>query len=139
MAKTSASTRFFPKADGDLYENATNADFTTNSVHRVVHKWGKSGGPWQLMKLVEALDRPGLVSLTEVAALVDLDAFIRFWAAEVLVGHPDGYPTMYNNFYVYRDAVSEQFIFIPSSEDSAFVDRQYGMWKAVPKSIKAMG
>lgn len=130
--------RHFGDAKGDLYENVENADLTTNLMHRIVHKWGKSDGPVELKNLVTVLEMPGLVSLEHIKELVNLEAFITFWAAEVLVGRPDSYPAMYNNFHMYRDATSGKFFFIPWGADGAFVDRQYGRVRA-PKSVKAAG
>ena len=36
-----------------------------------------------------------------VEELVDVDQFLEFWAAEVLLGHWDGYNGNTNNFWVY--------------------------------------
>lgn len=130
--------RHFGDAKGDLYENVENADLTTNLMDRIVHKWGKSDGPVELKKLVAVLEMPGPVSLEHIKELIDLESFITFWAAEVLVGHPDSYPAMYNNFHMYRDANSGKFFFIPWGADGAFVDRQYDGVRA-PKSVKAAG
>ena len=126
----------FANASGDLYENvATGADLTTDRMHRIAHKWGPDDQCTHLRKVVEVLKGPELVQLDQLGELLDLDAFIRFWAAEVLIGLHDGYAANQNNYYVYRDAKSGKISFIPWGADSAFADRG----STVPKSIKATG
>jgi hypothetical protein len=48
-------------------------------------------------KLMAALQEPEPVSLPHLDALVDLDSFIKMWAAEVLIGCPDSYAGNRNN------------------------------------------
>jgi len=64
--------------------------FCLSRVHRIVHKQGKDDSLAHVRKLVNVLEQPGPVSLSKVEELVDLDSFITFWAAEVLIGCFDG-------------------------------------------------
>jgi hypothetical protein len=56
--------------------------------------------------------------LAQLAPLVDIDAFLTFWATEVLLGHWDGYAGNRNNFYIYRDPTRGQFQFFPWGIDA---------------------
>lgn len=50
---------------------------------------------------------------------VDLDAFLTFWATEVLLGHWDGYAGNTNNFYLYVDpADGMRLRFLPWGADA---------------------
>jgi len=55
-----------------------------------------------------------------VEQLFDIDAYLTFWAIEVLTGHWDSYNGNRNNFYVYNDPEQERFVFLPWGADSAF-------------------
>ena len=70
---------------------------------------------------------------------LDLDQFYRFWAAEVLVGHWDGYVSNKNNYFVYFDSKSERLHFLPWGLDQLATDRNM-FWRQgfdPPKSVKA--
>lgn len=56
----------------------------------------------------------------DVEALFDIDAYLTFWAVEVLVGHWDSYNGNRNNYYVYNDPSQDRFVFLPWGPDSAF-------------------
>ena len=112
--------RHLGNARGDLYEGWYGADFTTNGYKKIEHKFGKDGDLAHVRKLMEVLETPGPISLKSIEAHVDLNAFLTFWAAEVLIGQADGYPYNASNYYVYRDAESGRFFFIPWGADVAF-------------------
>ncbi len=65
---------------------------------------------------------------------MNVDAFITFWAAEVLIGSHDGYAASHNNFFVYRDSTSEKLFFLPWGRDIAFRDQRQ---KPFLKSMQA--
>jgi hypothetical protein len=127
--------RHFENTDGDLYESEYE-DFTRNGFD---HKWGKEVERTHLHKLVDLLRNPGPVSLQGIEELVDLDSFITFWAAEVLIGSPDCYSAGHNNFFVYRNPKSGKFHFLPWGQDGAFSDPGPNLPKSSPKSVKAEG
>jgi spore coat protein H len=56
----------------------------------------------------------------DVEALFDIDAYLTFWAVEVLVGHWDSYNGNRNNYYVYNDPSQDRFVFLPWGPDSVF-------------------
>lgn len=130
--------RFFGKSKGDLYEGYA-GDFKTNEINRIVHKWGKDDDLEELSKLLDVINTPGPIDLDEIERMVDLDGFIKLWAAEVLVGHEDSYSGNRNNWYVFRDRETGRFHFIVWGTDSNFrVHRRYtGL--TVPKSVRARG
>ncbi len=53
-------------------------------------------------------------------AVIDVDAYLAFWAAEVIVDHWDGYAGNTNNFFMYHDPTSDTFRFIPWGPDATF-------------------
>ncbi|MES2640719.1 MAG: CotH kinase family protein [Myxococcota bacterium] len=61
--------------------------------------------------------------LDAIAAVVDLDAYLSYWAAEVIVGQWDGYDANTNNFFVYDDPATGRIRFIPWGAD-AVLDRE---------------
>ena len=57
---------------------------------------------------------------SELGAVLDIDAFIRFWALETLTGHADGYTQGSNNSFVYFDPDQEnRAVLIPWGPDDA--------------------
>jgi len=131
--------RLFGSSNGVFYEGYT-GDFTRELRGKIVEKGGaKDQKRDRIQLLSELMEAPGPVSLEKVGALVDVDAFIRFWAAEVLIGHWDGYSGNRNNFYLYQDPKTEKLRFIPWGPDSVFVDPSPFIQQAVPKSVKAVG
>jgi spore coat protein CotH len=78
--------RLFDNDDGLLYESYA-GDFNEERLYRIVGKDGPSERNRQpLEELTTLLASPDPVSLERIEELVDLDSFIRLWAAEVLIG-----------------------------------------------------
>jgi len=130
--------RVFGTSKGDLWEGFE-GDFTESEYGRIVHKWGKDDDSETLKQLYDLLQSPDPVALESVEQLLDLDAFIRLWASEVLIGHWDGYATNRNNFYIFRPKKTGLFYFTPWGPDSAFWDPGPFIHVPVPKSFKARG
>ena len=57
---------------------------------------------------------------TAIEAVLDLDAYLTYWAAEGLVGHWDGYADDQNNFYFYVKPQDGKIHFIPWGPDDTF-------------------
>jgi spore coat protein CotH len=70
-----------------------------------------------------ALDGPDDTLLPALAEVLDLEAFARFWAVEVLVGHVDGYANNRNNFFLWYGPSDARLRFIPWGLDETFEDR----------------
>jgi hypothetical protein len=130
--------RVFGTSKGDLWEGFA-GDFTESEYGRIVHKWGKDDDGETLQQFYDLLQSPDPVPLESLEQLLNLDAFIRLWASEVLIGHWDGYATNRNNFYIFRPKESGLFYFIPWGPDSAFWDPGPFIHVPVPKSFKARG
>jgi hypothetical protein len=130
--------RLFGESAGDLYEGYA-GDFTSDDFNRIVHKFGPDEEGARLQQLYDLLQSPEPVPLEEIEKLVDLEAFIRLWASEVLIGHWDGYASNRNNYYMYRHPDSDRFYFTPWGPDSAFWDPGPFLKPGLPKSVKARG
>ena len=58
--------------------------------------------------------------LAEIEAVFDVDAFVRFWVAEAITGHWDGYGWNTNNYFVYIDPTDGLARFVPWGPDAAW-------------------
>ncbi len=74
-------------------------------------------GPNKAIETIQAasisLDAENDSVLDLLGRHLDLDRFYRFWAAEVLVGHWDGYVSNKNNYFVYLGHKIEAVEFSP--------------------------
>lgn len=114
--------RAFPgDADGNLYEGFDDLDLWLRDVAAFDQDAGDDDEKGDLRTLVRALDRatPPTFEAT-VGAVLDLDRMRRFFAAEILTGHWDGYAQLRNNYYLYRRPSDDRFVFLPSGMDQAF-------------------
>jgi spore coat protein CotH len=121
VKKTFLKYAFDGDDEGDLYEG-TLSDFRAGWTDTFEPETGASDpGRAPIHAVTEALavadDADMLDALDEV---LDLDAFHRFWATEVLIGHIDGYSGNRNNFYVYRPQGSDRLEFLPWGIDAIF-------------------
>jgi hypothetical protein len=114
--------RHFPSAAGKLWEG-TISDFWPGS-------WSGTFEPEtdaaeddrsELDATATALRTlTGDALLTELERYVDLDQFIRYWAAEAVVAHLDGYHRNGNNYFVYIDPTIGRMHLFPWDADSDF-------------------
>ena len=117
--KTSMLERTFANAQGNLYEG-TVSDFRPEWRGTFEKKTNEDAADWSdIDAVVSALQDPSEAGSDALAAAVDLDRFLTFWATEVLVGHWDGYAGNRNNYRFYREP-GGQFVFIPSGVDGVF-------------------
>lgn len=130
--------RHFGSGKGNLYEGQR-SDFREGWTVTFQKKTNVNSDQADLDRLVEvlALDDDQLVDA--LSEIVDIDAFIRFWAMECLVGHWDGYAENLNNFYMYNAPDSGKFHFIPWGADSAFGDKNDFLKYEPPVSVRAVG
>lgn len=110
----------FGKGGGALFEG-TVADFYPGLTARFEGKKKNSDfAPLDaIAELLEA-EQPDLAALNEI---IDLRAFVRYWAIESLIGFWDGYAQNQNNYFLYRNPANERFYFLPWGLDSAFETR----------------
>lgn len=117
--------RNFKKAKGNLYEGS-NADVTD-----LLEKDSGDDATDQkdLKALAKAAQEPDPAQRwKKLTPLLDLDRFVTFAAAEVFVGHRDGYSMDKNNYRVYHDPASSQMIFLPHGMDSLFGKQDAPLW-----------
>lgn len=110
-------------ADGDLYEG-TLADLRAGWLGTFEADTNATDpGKAHLHAVADALALPDdAAMLAALEPLVDLDAFYRFWAMEVLIGHVDGYTGNTNNYYVYVPERTGRLVFVPWGIDATFRD-----------------
>jgi len=110
--------RHFQKADGNLYEN----DPTDDDRTRV--KKNSGSGPddgSDFKSLMAAAEEPDHAKRWHrLDQLLDLDRFLTFMAAEMMMGHRDGYSLVANNYRLYFDPGAQRFCFIPHGMDRLF-------------------
>jgi spore coat protein H len=113
--------RHFGDDDGNLYEG-TLSDFRPSwqaTFEKETNEEDPSTDDLDAVTLALEMGNDGLQA--ELAPLVDLDAFLDFWAVEVLLAHTDGYASNTNNFSVYADPADGRFTFIPWGVDRTFI------------------
>ena len=131
--------RVFGNDNGVLYEGYA-GDFIGDRSSQIVEKrGGRDQDRGVVARLTEVLAAPGPLALARVEALVELESFIRMWAAESLMGHWDSYSGNRNNFYIYVHPSTRRMHFIPWGADEVFEDPGPLQFRKVPKSFKAEG
>ena len=127
--------REFGDGTGDCFEG-TITDFFPDWVKKFEAK-NKKASYKDLKKIAAALALPEL-DQDELQELLNLDAFIQFWAMESLIGFWDGYCSNQNNFFVYQNPSDSKFYFIPWGTDSAFtISFPIPPYRISPKSAHA--
>ncbi len=117
--------RHFASAKGHLYEG-TLSDFRPGWLATLEPKTSDTAPAHPaLAQLSAALELPDDQLLPTLQQLLDLPAFLRFWAVEVLINHADGYSGNANNFFVYVAPDSGRVHFVPWGPDLAFVDHSF--------------
>lgn len=129
--------RHFASDEGNLYEG-TLSDFRDGWLGTFEQKTNvevPSDGS-DLLAMTAALQ----VSDAELGAalepILDVDAFLTFWATEVLIQHWDGYAGNTNNFYLYRDPATARLHFLPWGVDGILGARPGA---GLPQSVYATG
>ena len=113
--------RHFADGGGNLYEG-TLSDFTSDYDKTFAKKSHTSDPSKPEVAAIEAAlaaDDAGLLAALD--PVVDLSEFTSFWAAEVLVGHWDGYSGNQNNFFLYGDPSTGKASFLPWGPDQTFL------------------
>ena len=110
--------------NGSLYE-ITVVDFSPDHLANGLGRWEPKTDTTQLdegllLGVTETLMGDNEDLETELGAVLDIDAFIQFWALETLTAHADGYTQGSNNTFVYFDPdQNDRAIFIPWGPDDA--------------------
>lgn len=105
-----------------LYEGRL-SDFREGWLESFEAKSDESTGV-DLQAVADALAEDDDHVLAALEPVLDLEAFYRFWAAEAIAGHWDGYSGNTNNFYVYGAPEDGRIRFIAAGPDAAFDSRE---------------
>lgn len=127
--------RTFGNDDGSLYEG-TLADFTDAHLAGLPSNLGRFESKTsdtdptglRLQMVADALQAPNDELEGALAEVLDLDAFMLFWALETVTNHNDGYAANTNNFYIYFDPDNGgRGVFIPWGTDQTMYDWRRSM------------
>lgn len=122
--------------DGNLYEG-TLSDFRPEWMGTFEKETNEAAADFSdLAALTDALELPDAQLLAAVEPLVDVEAFLTFWAGESLVRHWDGYAGNTNNFFVYVPPATGRFEFVPWGMDAVM---QLPAPGEAPLSVQAVG
>ncbi len=109
----------FVASDGNMYEGVF-SDFRASwlgSFEPETNEDTTDKSDLAALAHVLASDLAGDALLAALEPLVDIDAFVSFWAMESLIAHRDGYASRGNNFHVYGDPATGRFVFFPHGID----------------------
>jgi hypothetical protein len=112
--------RAFGDDEGDLYEGQV-GDFRADRLAYLEKKTHEDEplSP-EIMALTKALEKPDSELLAALEPLIDLDAFLPYWAAEAITNHEDSYSGNQNNYYVYVHSRTRKIAFLPWGTDGTF-------------------
>jgi hypothetical protein len=129
--------RHFADDKGDLLEGLY-ADFGPGWQDAFQSKNRKAvNAREKVADVIAALSRPDEEVVAALSAVVEYDQFLTFWAAETLSGHWDSYSNNRNNYFLYREATSGKFHFIPWGPDLGFSDFGPFHLEGRPSSVSA--
>ena len=130
--------RHFSDAQGHLYEG-TLSDFRPGWRGTFEKKTNEDANWADIAAVSTALKDPSPAGLEALSDIIDIDRFLSFWAAEVVIGHWDGYAGNRNNYYIYRRE-NARFCFIPWGADAVFSSSDVPFDRFVsPESVLAHG
>ena len=119
--------RVFGDDSGNLYEGTASDIRAGGFMVRVEKKTNEVEDDWSdLYQLRDAVEAPDETFRDEIEAILNLDAFINFWASEAIIGHWDGFTGNANNYFLYNNPVDGKFHFIPWGPDGTFVRTRGG-------------
>jgi hypothetical protein len=132
--------RHFADDEGNLYEG-TLSDFRAGWTGTFEKKTNEMvAAQPEIEALTTALQASDAALLGELGASMDVDAFINFWATEVLIAHWDGYANNNNNFFLYGDPSTGKTTFMPWGIDGILADANpFPDGEAPPKAVFATG
>ncbi len=115
--------KWFDDDEGNLYE-ARMSDFSSYLINGWERKTNDLTADDRsdleaVMTVLEA-DVGRSLDIDALSEVIDLEAFLGYWAMEILTGHWDGFSGNRNNTYIYNDPTTGKFTFIPWGPDAAF-------------------
>jgi uncharacterized Ntn-hydrolase superfamily protein len=131
--------REFGSTKGNLYELAI-GDFKREWLPAFDLKNNRKRGSdrAELEAVASALQLPDDTLIEQLERVIDLEAFLRFWAVESLINHWDGYNGDQNNSFVYHDPATGKLRFIAWGADSTFTYRHVFVPFQPPASVLAV-
>ncbi|MGK3992338.1 CotH kinase family protein [Sorangium sp. So ce1024] len=112
--------RHFQDASGDLYEGQI-SDFREGWTATYEKKTNKDDPDRSELDAVAAALLASDAELdAKLGAVLDIEAFRRYWATESLLAAWDGYAGNTNNHHVYFDPTSGKMYFLPWGPDMSF-------------------
>ncbi len=112
--------RLFGDDDGNLYEG-TLTDFHPRTLDNFAATTNaKTTDRSDLERIAKLFEGEGPLDLAKVNEVLDVDAFLGFWACEAIVRFWDGYSGNQNNFYFYVVPGSGKGSFVPWGADSCW-------------------
>jgi spore coat protein CotH len=115
--------RHFDDEDGNLYESG--GEFSTDQIGGFQPKTNKEAPDCSgLSNVATAMESSDADFVDNIGSVVNVDAFMSYWAMEVITDHWDGYANNQNNYFFYHDPTSDQMHFIPWGIDALFTGRE---------------
>ena len=110
--------RWFSDTSGDLYEGPGDV-FSWEKLELDTNQ--ETSERKSLRRLAETIEKARDDDpLESIGKALDVDAFARFLAVELIAGHWDGYAGMANNYRIYHDPARDRFVFVPHGADQPF-------------------
>lgn len=130
--------RYFEDTNGNLYEGGNVSDFYNELPQRFEIKNNEEiNDRSDLYRVVEAMQVDDADLYESLDKVIDMDAFLTFWAMEVITGHWDSFSGNQNNFFTYHDPTTDKFYFIPWGTDGAFATDHLFLPPGIPISVYA--
>jgi hypothetical protein len=122
VLKEGFTTEFLERSFGSPAGNLYDDDLGSEVSERMDLDVGKANtSPLHLQQLARtAAASDHGKRLQQLESVLDLDQFIKFIAAEVLICHWDGYMLSQNNFRMYQPAQGKGVVFLPAGMDQIF-------------------
>lgn len=111
--------RTFGADSGPLYEG-TLTDLYPASIEWIEPKTSESENDSRCIQRLADILADDAATLDEIASLVDIDAFLKYWAIENLINFWDGYNQNQNNYFIAQNPNNDLVYFIPWGADSCF-------------------
>jgi hypothetical protein len=111
--------RHFDRADGNLYDNDEGHDVDQPMKRHLGPASAK--GQAELQRLASAALESDLSRRWHrLQEHLDMERFLTFMAAEIMICHWDGYCLSKNNFRIYHEPGQDKIFFLPSGMDQLF-------------------
>ncbi len=111
-------TRNFPDQKVATFEGAVSgADLTSEGLKNIEAK-DDDAGIDIISNIVDAIHNKG----EPLEKHIDVEQFLGFWAAELILAHWDGYVRSKNNFYMIRRVKDQKLKFVVAGTDQVFTE-----------------